>query len=60
MDGFNFQREVFLPTNATNDNENEIENEPCNYNNVCCSRDQCEYSIHDQVKYFINMRNLYR
>lgn len=60
-DGFLLCREIFNTTNVTNDVDNESVNETCDdYNNACCSRDDCSHSIRDQVKYFINIKNLYR
>ena len=59
---FTLYRELFVVTsNDTDDNEDEPMNGTCDDSNItCCSRKYCSHSIHDQVKYFININNLYR
>ena len=55
----NVSRGIFLPTTA-DPLTNESETTACDNNNTCCTSDQCDHSIRDQVKYFVNMNNLYR
>ena len=47
---------------TTNDSDSDsLMNETaCDDKSNCCTSDQCNHSIRDQVKYFINMDNLYR
>ena len=57
---FTVHRELFLAT-STNNDSNLLRNETiCDDKSKCCTSDQCNYSIRDQVKHFINMGNLYR
>ena len=47
-------RDLFRPTtNATVD-------EQCNTTEPCCTLEYCDYSVKNQVEYFVNRRNIDR
>ena len=60
LTNYNVKREIFLPANNSDSLMNEFETTACDNNSICCTSGQCHHSIRDQVKYFINMDNLYR
>ena len=57
---FTISRQLFLPTTTSNDSDLLSNKTTCDDDSMCCTSDQCNYSIRDQVKHFINMGNLYR
>ena len=59
LESTDVRQELFLPKTANN-SDSLNETTTCDDKNSCCTSDQCHHSIRDQVKYFINMDNLYR